>query len=79
VRGQMGNHAVVPSRCFRAVAKVIDPSVALGAVFVRVVGLVDRPERLPRPDRALRVWWVNQRHLAMPAHSETSNLKATSR
>ncbi|MGH3973705.1 MAG: FAD-dependent oxidoreductase [Pseudonocardiaceae bacterium] len=53
--------------------------VALGAAFVRVIGLVDRPEGLLRPDRALRVWWANRRHLAMSANSETSNLKATSR
>ncbi len=53
--------------------------VALGAAFVRVIGLVDRPEGLLRPDRALRVWWASRRHLAMPANSETSNLKATSR
>ncbi|MGH3934288.1 MAG: FAD-dependent oxidoreductase [Pseudonocardiaceae bacterium] len=53
--------------------------VALGAAFVRVIGLVDRPEGLLRPDRALRVWWANRHHLpAMRVSSETTNLQVTS-
>ncbi len=35
--------------------------VALGTAFIRVVGLIDRPEGLLRPDRVLRVWWINWR------------------
>lgn len=36
--------------------------VAVGAAFVRVLGLIEAPEALLRPDRMLRVWWANQRH-----------------
>jgi hypothetical protein len=32
--------------------------VALGRAFVRVLGMVDRPEGLLRPDRMLRVLWT---------------------
>jgi 2-polyprenyl-6-methoxyphenol hydroxylase-like FAD-dependent oxidoreductase len=39
---------------------------ALSAAFARVLGLIDRPEGLLRPDRALRVWWTNWRHPAAP-------------
>jgi 2-polyprenyl-6-methoxyphenol hydroxylase-like FAD-dependent oxidoreductase len=49
--------------------------VTLGAAFLRVVGLIDRPEGLLRPDRVLRVWWANRRHPA----SATSDTGATSR
>ncbi|HSZ28745.1 MAG TPA: FAD-binding monooxygenase, partial [Pseudonocardiaceae bacterium] len=35
---------------------------ALSAAFSRVVGLIDRPEGLLRPDRVLRVWQTNRRH-----------------
>jgi len=35
--------------------------VTLGAAFVRVVGLVETPQTLLRPDRVLRVWWTNRR------------------
>ena len=38
--------------------------VALGAAFIRVLGLLDRPEGLLRPGRVLRVWWINRRHPA---------------
>lgn len=38
--------------------------VALGAAFVRALGLLDRPEGLLRPGRVLRVWWINRRHPA---------------
>lgn len=34
---------------------------ALGAAFIRVMGLLDRAEGLLRPDRVLRVWWGNRR------------------
>ncbi len=53
--------------------------VTLGAAFLRVVGLLDRPEGLLRPDRVLRVWWANRRHPAVPAASATSNLGVRSR
>ncbi|MGH3822811.1 MAG: FAD-dependent oxidoreductase [Pseudonocardiaceae bacterium] len=41
--------------------------VSLAAAFLRVIGLLDRPEGLLRPDRPLRVWWTNRRHPAAPA------------
>jgi len=53
--------------------------VALGEAFVRVVGLLDRPAALLRPDRVLRVWWANRRHPAEPATSVTSHAQARSR
>ncbi|HEV2885487.1 MAG TPA: hypothetical protein VGX49_01130, partial [Jatrophihabitans sp.] len=34
---------------------------SLGRAFVRVVGMVDRPEGLLRPDRVLRVLWAYRR------------------
>jgi 2-polyprenyl-6-methoxyphenol hydroxylase-like FAD-dependent oxidoreductase len=40
---------------------------ALSAAFARVLGLIDRPEGLLRPDRVLRVWSTNWRHPARPA------------
>jgi 2-polyprenyl-6-methoxyphenol hydroxylase-like FAD-dependent oxidoreductase len=51
---------------------------ALSAAFARVLGLIDRPEGLLRPDRALRVWWTNWHHPATPAVAET-NLRVRSR
>jgi 2-polyprenyl-6-methoxyphenol hydroxylase-like FAD-dependent oxidoreductase len=39
----------------------------LSTAFVRVLGLIDRPENLLRPDRLLRVWQTNRRHPAPPA------------
>jgi 2-polyprenyl-6-methoxyphenol hydroxylase-like FAD-dependent oxidoreductase len=36
--------------------------VILSAAFARVVGLLEAPETLLRPDRLLRVWWTNRRH-----------------
>ena len=39
---------------------------ALSAAFSRVVGLIDRPEGLLRPDRVLRVWQTNRRHHPTP-------------
>jgi hypothetical protein len=39
---------------------------ALSAAFGRVLGLIDRPEGLLRPDRVTRVWWTNRRHPAPP-------------
>ncbi|MGH3834723.1 MAG: FAD-dependent monooxygenase [Pseudonocardiaceae bacterium] len=47
--------------------------VALGAAFVRAVGLLDRPEGLLRPDRVLRVWWANRRHPAVLAATATAH------
>jgi 2-polyprenyl-6-methoxyphenol hydroxylase-like FAD-dependent oxidoreductase len=46
---------------------------ALSAAFVRVLGLIDRPEGLLRPDRALRVWWTNWHHPATSAVAETNS------
>jgi 2-polyprenyl-6-methoxyphenol hydroxylase-like FAD-dependent oxidoreductase len=46
--------------------------VALGTAFVRVMGLLDQPAGLLRPDRALRVWRTNRQHRprgrATPSH-----------
>lgn len=53
--------------------------VALGAAFARVVGLLDRPAALLRPDRVLRVWWGNRRHPSGPAVTATPNEQARSR
>lgn len=39
----------------------------LSTAFARVLGLIDRPENLLRPDRLLRVWQTNRRHPAPPA------------
>lgn len=41
----------------------------LGRAFIRVMGMVDRPEGLLRPDRALRTLWANARRPAVPAAS----------
>jgi 2-polyprenyl-6-methoxyphenol hydroxylase-like FAD-dependent oxidoreductase len=38
----------------------------LSAAFGRVLGLIERPEALLRPDRVLRVWWTNWRHPTRP-------------
>jgi hypothetical protein len=43
-------------------AATIDSSLA--GAFVRVMGMVDRPEGLLRPDRALRVLWTHLRGVA---------------
>jgi hypothetical protein len=51
---------------------------ALSAAFARVLGLIDRPEGLLRPDRALWVWWTNWHYPATPAVAET-NLRVRSR
>ncbi|MEO7196579.1 MAG: FAD-dependent monooxygenase [Pseudonocardiaceae bacterium] len=51
----------------------------LGAAFVRVVGLLEEPETLLRPDRVLRVWWTNRRHPAGPATIGTPQTPARSR
>ncbi|MGH3828894.1 MAG: FAD-dependent oxidoreductase [Pseudonocardiaceae bacterium] len=51
----------------------------LGAAFVRVVGLLEEPETLLRPDRVLRVWWTNRRHPARPATIGTPQTPARSR
>ncbi|MGH4009602.1 MAG: FAD-dependent oxidoreductase [Pseudonocardiaceae bacterium] len=40
---------------------------SLGRAFVRVVGMVDRPEGLLRPDRALRVLWAHMLGAPEPA------------
>jgi len=53
--------------------------VTLGAAFIRVVGLIEAPETLLRPDRVLRVWWTNRRHPAGPAATTVPHAKARSR
>ncbi len=40
---------------------------SLARAFIRVVGMVDRPEGLLRPDRALRVLWAHLRGAPAPA------------
>ncbi|HEX2290320.1 MAG TPA: hypothetical protein VHH53_09030, partial [Pseudonocardiaceae bacterium] len=40
---------------------------SLGRAFMRVVGMLDRPEGLVRPDRALRVLWAHLRGTPAPA------------
>jgi 2-polyprenyl-6-methoxyphenol hydroxylase-like FAD-dependent oxidoreductase len=52
-------------------AAVTDPSLA--EAFVRVIGMVERPEGLLRPDRLVRVLRANHRtpHAATPAHVPT--------
>jgi len=39
---------------------------SLSVAFARVLGLIDRPESLLRPDRMLRVWWTNRQHPSQP-------------
>jgi 2-polyprenyl-6-methoxyphenol hydroxylase-like FAD-dependent oxidoreductase len=51
--------------------------VTLGAAFLRVMGLLDRPEGLLRPDRPLRVWWTNRRHPVGPAVTGTRGVEVT--
>ncbi len=46
---------------------------ALSAAFVRVLGLIDRPAGLLRPDRVLRVWRTNWRHPTTPAVAAAPN------
>jgi len=40
---------------------------SLGRAFIRVMGMVDRPEGLLRPDRVLRVLWAHLRGAPEPA------------
>ncbi|MGH3972963.1 MAG: hypothetical protein ACRDS9_06530 [Pseudonocardiaceae bacterium] len=47
---------------------------SLGRAFVRVVGMIDRPEGLVRPDRALRVLWAYLRSAAALADSPASGV-----
>ncbi|MGH3780242.1 MAG: FAD-dependent oxidoreductase [Pseudonocardiaceae bacterium] len=51
---------------------------ALSAAFARVLGLIDRPAGLLRPDRVLRVWQTNRRHPAQPAVSSAPNPRVRS-
>lgn len=53
--------------------------VTLATTFLRVLGLLEAPEALLRPDRVLRVWWVNRHHPAGPAATGTSPAPARSR
>ncbi|MGH3902343.1 MAG: FAD-dependent oxidoreductase [Pseudonocardiaceae bacterium] len=41
---------------------------SLGRAFLRVVGMIDRPEGLVRPDRALRVLWAHLLGAPAPAN-----------
>jgi 2-polyprenyl-6-methoxyphenol hydroxylase-like FAD-dependent oxidoreductase len=52
---------------------------ALSAAFARVLGLIDRPEGLLRPDRVLRVWQTNRHHPATPAFAAAPNPHIKSR
>ncbi len=45
---------------------------SLGRAFARVVGMVDRPEVLVRPDRALRVLWAHLRGVPSPTNGPAS-------
>lgn len=51
-------------------AAAVDPSLA--RAFIRVMGMVDRPEGLLRPDRALRVLWAHMRGVPAPATGPAS-------
>jgi 2-polyprenyl-6-methoxyphenol hydroxylase-like FAD-dependent oxidoreductase len=53
-------------------AAVVDPSLA--EAFVRVVGMIDRPERLLRPDRGARVLLANLRRPPAPPDPDLSFL-----
>jgi 2-polyprenyl-6-methoxyphenol hydroxylase-like FAD-dependent oxidoreductase len=53
---------------------------ALASAFIRVMAMVDRPEGLLRPDRALRVLWAHLRGAApAPATGSASVRAATAR
>ncbi len=47
--------------------------VASGTAFIRVLGLLDRTEGLLRPDRMLRVWWINRRKAEPPAEHDLTH------
>ena len=51
-------------------AAAVDSSLA--RAFIRVMGMVDRPEGLLRPDRALRVLWAHMRGVPAPAIGSAS-------
>jgi 2-polyprenyl-6-methoxyphenol hydroxylase-like FAD-dependent oxidoreductase len=51
-------------------AAAVDPSLA--RAFIRVMGMVDRPEGLLRPDRVLRVLWAHMRGVPAPATGPVS-------
>ncbi len=51
----------------------------LSVAFARVLGLIDRPEGLLRPDRVVRVWWTNRRHPSQPTITATPNPHLSSR
>lgn len=52
--------------------------VTLGAAFLRVIGLLARPEGLLRPDRLLRMWWATRRHPARPVAAAIPDTAVTS-
>ncbi|MGH3673372.1 MAG: FAD-dependent oxidoreductase [Pseudonocardiaceae bacterium] len=47
--------------------------VTLGAAYLRVLGLLDRAGGLMRPDRVLRVWWVNRRGTDLHARNDRND------
>jgi hypothetical protein len=49
---------------------------SLAGAFVRVMGMVDRPEVLLRPDRVLRVLWAHLRGAPAPATGPASGIGA---
>jgi 2-polyprenyl-6-methoxyphenol hydroxylase-like FAD-dependent oxidoreductase len=51
---------------------------ALSAAFARVLGLIDRPESLLRPDRVLRVWRTNWRQPTSSAVTAAPNPRVRS-
>lgn len=47
--------------------------VALSIAYIRVVGLLDPPLGLLRPDRMLRIWWISRRKAAISSAHAGSN------
>ncbi|MGH3721426.1 MAG: FAD-dependent oxidoreductase [Pseudonocardiaceae bacterium] len=70
---RLGN-AYLP-RLHKAAAR----DVTLSAAFIRVAGLLERPEALLRPDRVLRVVWTNRHPSIGPAATGTPHTPARSR
>jgi len=49
---------------------------SLGRAFIRVMGMVDRPEGLLRPDRVLRVLWAHRKRARAPLSADSSQVVA---
>lgn len=45
----------------------------LSAAVIRVVGLLDRPEALLRPDRVARIWWITRRKTGIVPGNDGTN------